>query len=263
MSEHDADLDQLLEASNPVREEEFPLPADSPSAQFLYEKITGIPYAGTTSRRLRRPWFGPGLAAFLAILGLGVGGAYAYATITQHVTEKLAVTCYAGANLQTEAVQVIADSAGPVSTCAKAWAAGHVGVGPPPLLVACVTPQGVAAVFASAPGADVCGQLGLPPLPAGANNLHSPASTVPTSTTVAVGTLLPSLRDTIITEMQTRCLTAADANATVTGLLAKAGVHWAVVVPAPFPAGHPCASPGFDEAKSRGILTGIPPPAHP
>ncbi len=262
MNDHDADLDQLLEASNPVQEEQLPLPVDSPSAQLLYEKITGIPYAGSTSRRARRPRLGPSLAAFLTITALGIGGAYAYGAISQHVTERLAVTCYAGSNQRSEAVQVSADSGGPVATCTRAWAEGHVGAGPAPLLVACVTPQGVAAVFTSAPGADVCSQLGLPPLPAGATNLHA-ATTVSTSTTVATGTLLPSLRDAIISQMQTSCISASAAEVTISRLLAKADVHWTVVVPAPFPAGRPCASPGFDETNNRVILTGIPPLAHP
>jgi hypothetical protein len=127
-------------------------------------------------------------------------------------------------------------------------------------MVACVTAQGIAAVFPSAPGADVCGQLGLPALPAGANSLPHAFTTTVTPTTVVTANGLPAaLRDAIITQMRTTCFSARDALATVTGLFANAKVSWHVSIPTPFPPGRPCASPGFDEADSTVVLTGIPP----
>ncbi len=258
MSDTDRELDNLLRAANPVDEERLPLPSESPSAQLLYEKITGTPYSGS-ARRARRRWAGPGLAALLAVAGGGAVAAYA---ISSHVSSHLAVTCYAAPNLESRALIVPAEAAGPVATCSRAWVDGRLGTGPPPLLVACATPQGVAAVLPSAPGGDVCGQLGLPPLPAGAAALTSttPPTVAPTAPTDAPGTMSPAVRDAIISTLRASCLSSAEAELSITRVLAKANVKWTVVTPTPFPPGRPCASPGFDEEGKRVFLTGIQPP---
>lgn len=256
MSDHEPDLDQLLEATNPVDENRLPLAAESPTAQLLYEKITGTPYGGKPSRASRRRWLGPGLAALIA--AGGIGGATAYAVANNHVTQRLAVACYAGPSEQSEQVAVNAESDGPVATCTHAWEQGHVGSGPVPLLVACVTPQGVAAVFPSAPGADLCSQLGLPSLPAGATSLNATTTSAP-NTTLPAHTLSPTLENAIISQLRATCLTASQAQASLTAILTKAHTGWTVIIPTPFPPGRPCASPGFDEPTRQVILTGIPP----
>jgi hypothetical protein len=232
------------------------LPSESPSAQLRYEKITGTPYSGG-ARRARRRWTGPGLAALLAVAGGGAVAAYA---ISSHVTTRVAVTCYAAPTLQSHGLVVRAEPAGAVATCTRAWADGRLGTGPVPLLVACATPQGVAAVLPSVPGADVCGQLGLPALPAGAASLsNTTPPTAPPPPTDAAGTLPPAIRDAIISNLRSTCASSAQAEVAVTKLLAKANVNWTVVTPTPFATGRPCASPGFDEDGKRVVLTGIPP----
>jgi hypothetical protein len=253
MSHTDRELDDLLGAANPIDEGRLPMPSESPSAQLLYEKITGTPYGGSV-RRARRRWTGPGLAALLAVAGGGAVAAYA---ISSHVTTHLAVTCYVAPTLQSHRLVVQAEPAGPVATCASAWADGRVGTGPVPLLVACATAQGVAAVFPSALGADVCGQLGLPAMPAGAASLSS--TTPPTAPPDAAGTLPAAVRDAIVDDLRSTCASSAQAELAITKLLAKANVKWTVVTPTPFLAGRPCASPGFDEVGKRVQLTGIPP----
>ncbi|MDQ1399193.1 MAG: hypothetical protein QOK20_1125 [Acidimicrobiaceae bacterium] len=259
MSDTDRELDNLLRAANPIDEGGLPMPSESPSAQLLYEKITGTPYGGS-ARRPQRRWKGLGLAALLAVAGGGAAAAAAYA-ISSHVTTHLAVTCYGAPSLESHALVVPAEAAGPVATCSRAWADGRLGTGPVPLLVACATPQGVAAVLPSALGADVCGQLGLPALPAGASSFSSTTAPTapPTPPTDAAGTLPPAVRDAIIEDLRSTCSTSADAERAITKLLAKANVKWTVVTPTPFPTGRPCASPGFDEDGKRVVLTGIPP----
>lgn len=257
MSDTDRELDNLLRTANPVDEARLPLPSESPGAQLLYEKITGTPYGGS-ARRVGRRWRGAGLAALLAVAGGGAVAAYA---LSSHVTTRLAVNCYGAPSLESHALVVSEEAAGPVATCAHLWTDGRLGPGPVPLLVACATPQGVAAVLPSAPGADVCGQLGLPALPAGAASLSSttPPTEAPTPATAAAGTLPPAVRDAIINDLRSSCVTGADAALGITKLLAKANVRWTVVTPTPFPSGRPCASPGFDEAGHRVVLTGVPP----
>ena len=262
MTAPDRNLDDLLRAANPIAEDQLPLPSESPTAQLLYEKITGTPYAGSpvvaASRVRRRRWLGPGVAALLALAGGGAAGAYAVAT---RLHTHLAVSCYAGPSLQSTVLAVAAGPEGPVTACARAWDKGSVGPGPTPLLVACLTPQGVAAVFPSAPGADICGQLRLPPLPAGAASLDTTTTAASAPTTATPGTLPPDLRDAVVANLRATCLPAAEAELTITKLLAKAGVAWTVVTPTPFPNGHPCASPGFDEGNHRVVLSGVPPPS--
>lgn len=250
------DIDELMAQLNPVDEDDLATPAESVSAQALYGHITGASLASPHRRRRRRRVLLPVVAAVVAVLGFGAGGAYA-GLFGNQVTQRLAVVCYAGPSLESEAVPVAATSAGPVAACAGAWTAGHLGRGPVPLLVACVTHQGLAAVFPSAPGADVCTQLGLPALPAGTSSLSS-ATTVAPTTTPPPGALPLSLKNAIVTQMQSQCLSAAAAKDTLTRLLANAGVDWSVRIGA-FSQQRPCASPGFDEADHQLVIVGIPP----
>lgn len=257
---HEAEhLEDLLRKANPVFDEELPLPAESPAAQHLYERISGTPYAGRPSRRggsAGRRRIIPVIAALVTAGGLG--GVASYAFTNQTVSRHFAVSCYSSPSLDAEAVAVDARAEGPIATCAQAWSEGHVGSGPVPLLAACVTPQGVAAVFPSAPGADVCAQLGLPALPAGADTLPKGTSTTAPPTTLTAEGMPATVRDAIIGDLRGTCMTATQAQITITALLAKAKVTWKVSVPSPFPVGHPCASPGFDETDRLVILTGIP-----
>lgn len=255
----DGHLDSLLRQANPVSEHDLPLPAESLAAQNLYQRITGSPYAGSPKRdgRLGRRRIIPLIAAALGVAGLG--GVTAYALNNNTVVHHFALDCYVAPSLSSEAVAVDTQAAGPVSSCAQAWNEGHVGRGPTPLLAACVTPQGVTAVFPTAPGADVCAQLGLAALPAGADVMPNQSTTTTPPTTVDVGGLSTPLRDAIVSDLQASCVDAAQAQVSIDALLVKTGVAWKVSVPTPFPAGRPCASPGFDEADRTIILTGVPP----
>jgi hypothetical protein len=182
--------------------------------------------------------------------------------VGNHVVQRLEVLCYAGPSLHSREVPVQVDLDSFVASCAQAWSAGKVGPGTVPLLVACETPQQAVAVFPSAPGADVCSELGLTVLPPGLTNLPAEATTTtsPPATTVPKGTLPPGLQAAIVGQMRSQCMSATVAKATLTALLANARVPWAVVVGA-FPPGRQCASPAFDEAGQRLILVGVPPPS--
>lgn len=259
---HDSShLDKLLRRANPVREHELPIPAEATGAQQLYQRITGTPYAGRPAPRgVRHRRLIAVLAAVMTTAG--VGGVAAYASLNHSVTKHFAVSCYAGPSLDAKDVAVDALAGGPVATCAQAWSEGHVGNGAVPLLAACITPQGIAAVFPAAPGADVCAQLGLPALPPGAETLPANTTTTgPTTTLTAEGLPVP-IRDAIITNLQRTCLTAPQAQESITALLTKADIPWKVAVPTPFPPERPCASPGFDEIDQTVVLTGIPRPGN-
>lgn len=256
MTDPERDIDSLLQAANPVSEEQLPMPSDSPAAQLLYEQITGTPYAGSSRRSSRRRWLGPGLATLVAVTGIGTVAAY---SLANHLTSHLTVACYAKPDLEGHALAVNADSDGPVAACSRAWADGRFGTGTVPQLVACLAPEGVASVFPSAPGADVCGQLGLPALPAGAATLDTTPTTAAPPTTANPESLTVALRDAVVADLQASCLTDSQAELTIDKLFAKAEIKWTVITPTPFPPGRPCASPGFDEAKHQVVITGIPP----
>jgi len=249
--DRDDPLDELLRRANPVEETRLALPAEHAGAQLLYEKITGTPYGGQGVRRRR---LGGLMAAIAALAALGGGAAYA-SLGPHHATERLVVLCYSQARLGTRAAAVSAGVDGPVASCAGAWAAGEVGSGPVPLLVACVATTGVAAVFPSAPGADVCRQLGLAALPASG---PTPNETPPTAGPPTTDPLV-AMRQAVTQSLGSGCFGSTAAKSTVEQILANIGLHWTVVVPEPFPASRPCASPAFDEIRQQVVLVGIPP----
>jgi hypothetical protein len=245
-SEH---LDDLLRRANPVDETRLPLPVDHPPAQMLYEKITGTPYAGAGKPPRRR--LGTFMAAIAALVAVGGGAAYA-GLRPSRVTTHLSVLCYGQDRLDAPVADVTASAGGPIAACSAAWAAGHVGHGPTPLLAACVAPTGIAAVFPSAPGANVCEQLGLSTLPVAGGA----ATTLRPPTTEA--TVFFQVRDAIVQSLLNECLDQAAATATIEKILSRSGLAWTVTVPTPFPSNRPCASPAFDETRRQVILVGIP-----
>jgi hypothetical protein len=247
------DLDDLLHRANPVEETRLPLPVDHPPAQVLYEKITGTPYAGPAKPSRRR--LGTLMAAIAALAVVDGGAAYAGLRPSK-VSAHLSVVCYSQDRLDARAASVTATAGGPIAACAAAWAAGNIGQGPVPLLAACVAPTGIASVFPTAPGANVCAQLGLAPLPATAVGVATTTSSA-ASTTDTVDVLLQA-RDAIVNSLLGQCLDAPSAKAIVADILRRSGLPWTIVVPNPFPPDHPCASPAFDETGRRVLLIGIP-----
>jgi hypothetical protein len=251
MTDPAPDLDELLRRANPVDETRLPLPVDDLRAQLLYEKITGTPYAG--GKRSSRRRFGTFMAAIAALVVLGSGAAYA-GLRAGHVSTHLTVECYGQDRLDSPGVVVSATVGGPIAACAGAWEAGSVGRGPVPLLAACVAPGGVAAVFPTAPGADVCAQLGLTPVAVGGAATKSLAAT----STTSPDDLFVEVRTGIVQSMSNSCLDSPTAKAIVQAILKEAGLAWTVTGPAAFPPDRPCASPAFDEQHQQVILVGIP-----
>jgi hypothetical protein len=242
------DTDELLWSANPVDESRLFAPAESASAQRLFEKITGVAYQPAPRPPDRRRWRAYVTSVLAAV---AIGGGVAYAVTYGQATKNLNVGCYAQASLQGVVSAVPSHGGDPVGVCRKAWIAGQVGPGgPPPSLVACVLPSGQAGVFpATGPADDVCGRLGLAPI--GGPAIGSPPTSVPA---------VFALRDRVVAALQHSCLGGPQAVDLVQTELRRAGLTgWTVTIATPFTPARPCASPAFDEPGQRVLIVPIPP----
>lgn len=125
--------------------------------------------AVTRARRRRRA--GRLVPALLATSMLG--GAVAYGVLREGVSKPQTVACYERADLEANAAVVVVDGRGPLAACADMWrrggfggggfgGGGFGGGGEVPALALCVLSSGVAGVFPTTPGQDVCTHLSLP-----------------------------------------------------------------------------------------------------
>jgi len=253
------DSDQALRAADPVDERRLRDPADSGTAQRLFENITGIPYVAAPSKvrpRRRRPW----AYASSLIAAFGIVGGVAYAVAYKQPTKHLEVACFAQASLSANVSATPAHGPDPVAACQDAWMAGHVGTGPvPAYLQACVLRSGAAGVFPAAGATDdVCARLHLAAAgsPVGSVSTYG-STTVPEPTTVEP---FFAMRDAVVNALRTSCVGPDRAKQIVRRALDQAGLtDWRVELNGTFNPGRPCASPGFDEANRRVLLIPIPP----
>jgi hypothetical protein len=285
----DVDFDALLRAANPVDETRLRAPQDSPRAQFLFEKITGIAYSGSSasrpSRSKRARFYLAGIVAVAA-----AGGGISYALSDNQPTQQVTAACYAADSLTADRTVVEVTGAGAVQDCAAAWSAGEIaGQGPetPPPLQACVLSTGTAGVFPDRRGdATACAGLGLPAVtPPPPGNTTSPSPTTPPSRTTpplatTPGTAaspktastppsapptspVPSFvaaNATIVTRLAASCVDETDAKAIVRDALDGNGLsNWTVQVTVPFTSARPCASPSFDQSTDIFYIVPIPP----
>ncbi|MDQ3641409.1 MAG: hypothetical protein M3450_08090 [Actinomycetota bacterium] len=147
-----------LRAVNPVLLNDATL---SPPDPVLFRRITaegmGDPLPPRRPRRGAKRLLPVLLASSL------FGGAAAYAFLRGEVSKPERVACYQSADLNAKTVVVSVDEDGPVAACAELWRRGVLGTaGEVPDLGECVLDSGVAGVFPSTSGQDVCGALKLP-----------------------------------------------------------------------------------------------------
>ena len=151
---------ERLRAVNPV------LPTDptlTPPDPLLFRRITveptGHPLRPRRQRRRAKRLVPVLLAASL------LGGAAAYAFLRGEVSKPENVACYQSADLEANTVVVSVGEDGAVVACAELWRRGAFGTaGEVPDLAECVLDSGVAGVFPSTSGQDVCSVLKLPPV---------------------------------------------------------------------------------------------------
>jgi len=246
-----------LRAANPVHAEHLPHVAESARARALFEEITHMETLLSTETEIHRAI--PPIASrrrrmlvFLALATLPLGGAAAYALVTRTATTTHSVACYQAADLQASTAVVAGDGREPVDVCTEAWNRGVFGVSPAPALQACVLKSGVAAVFPSTPGGDVCARLRLATLSAGR---PGPADKS-----------FLSFKNAVIERFANdRCVDPGRGAAVVRQELDRAGLgSWTVGVGEGvhgegFSAERPCAGLAFDQAKQQVVL--VPQPA--
>ncbi len=165
---------ERLRAANPV-------PADQVARlhpdMVLFHRITTDAPAlrpAPARRRARR------LVPALLLTSL-IGGAAAYALLRDGVTKPQTVACHELVDERSNTEVVVVDERGPIAACADLWRTGVLGSGSDvPALVECVLGSGVAGVFPTVPGEDVCARLNLPPAAT-----PPPAVSAPTTLAVA------------------------------------------------------------------------------
>jgi hypothetical protein len=129
-----------------------------PSADEVLNRIRAPRIRLLKRRRRIRVIVGGMIAALLAT---GGGAVWAIAH-RSHPEKPDTISCHRFADLASSQIVVHPDETDPVALCTLAWPATFPEWGPPPPMVACVSPESVATVF---PGdSSTCAQLGLPAL---------------------------------------------------------------------------------------------------
>ena len=149
-----------LRAGNPVPLTDTTLSPPDPVLFRRITSVTGDPLRrGGQRRRARR------LVPVLVASSL-LGGAAAYAFLRGEVSKPEKVACYESASLEANTEVASVDHAGPVAACAELWRRGAFGpTREVPDLAECLLGAGVAGVFPTTPGQDVCTLLNLPIVP--------------------------------------------------------------------------------------------------
>jgi len=228
-----------LRAANPVLLTD---PALAPPDPLLLHRITtGAVGLRPHPPRRRRGRLVPALAATSLL-----GGAAAYALLRGEVTQPQNVACYESADLRADTAVVSVYEEGAVAACAELWRRGVIGAGREvPPLVACVLGSGVAGVFPTTPGQDVCSGLDLPPVAP----TTVPPPIGPGATSSDPNARVLAFRDAVSAQfVDSPCMDPADGNAIVRRELDRAGLtDWTIrvgrgVSGEGFSAQRPCAS---------------------
>jgi hypothetical protein len=249
---------ERLRAVNPVPAGLSTLPAPD---TVLFERIVAgetVARPPVAPRRPRRR-----LVPALLVTSL-LGGAVAYAVLDDGVSKPQRVGCYETANLEARTEIVAVDERGPVEACADLWRRGALGRGGEvPPLAQCLLESGVAGVFPTGQGDDVCARLGLGTVPSTA----TPRSTAPGPGSQAdVNDRFLAFRDAVVPQfLATSCMEPRTGAAIVRRELAAAGLgDWAVRGgdggPADgFSASRPCATLALEPERRQVALVPTPP----
>jgi len=249
---------ERLRAANPVHAEQLPDIAESARARALFEEITEMETLHPAGPEIIRPPATAGqrhrrrLVPVVALVGLSLGGAAAYALVTRDASTTHSVACYQAANLEATTAVVTGDGRTAVEVCAEAWNRGVFGPLPAPALQGCVLNSGVAAVFPATAGNDVCVALRLASLSAGA---PSPAEKS-----------FLAFKEAVVDRFTSeRCVDPDRGAAVVHEELNRAGLAtWTVAVGdgvqgEGFSPQRPCAGLAFEQAQRKVVL--VPQPA--
>lgn len=200
----------------------------APPDPVLFRRITSGEPAAARSRR--SPWRARRLVPAFLVASM-LGGAVAYAILRDGVTKPEKVACYERADVESATAVAFVGEEGPIAACAELWRRGafESGVEVPPL-VECVLDSGVAAVFPSAPGQDVCSLLNLPPVtPAPTVSTTAPGPG-PTRAAGDVNARILAFRDAVTPQLlDAGCVGPQAATAIVRRELERAGLgDWTV-----------------------------------
>lgn len=226
-SEHDPF--DILRDYDPVDRTALPSP-DSPAARTLFEQIT----TSTTSHR--RSVGRRRVLLAVAVLAIAAVAATTWVALMRPVSE-LSVVCYAATSVDGDRVGVAASSAPSVDVCVEPWADGQltnpdVEPGEVPPLTACVTDDGVLAVFPT-DDRTICQSLDL-----GVPDPNQPAGTL---------TEIAAARDAIVAYIAGEtCASIGDAELRVRTILDGHGLNVWRVESQPPHVDRPCASIAFD-----------------
>ena len=250
-----------LRAANPVPGVAT-LPGPDPVlfARIISGETTAKRLLPPSPRRVRR------LVPALVVVSL-LGG-LAYALLRGDVTKPQNVACFERADPEARAEVTGVDERGPVAACADLWQRGVFGAGRevPPLTV-CLLDSGVAGVFPSTPGVDVCAVLNLGAVPSTA----SPTTTQgpgpgPPPTALDVNARFLAFRDAVLPVfLEARCMEPRAGAALVRRELVAAGLaDWTVtggegVAAEGYSPQRPCASLSFHPERREIVLVPVPP----
>ena len=211
----------------------------SPPADVVVDRIVQANPTTQPAQRRRRHRRLVTVAGVVVCVGAATTVVWAL-TRTQRATNPTTIACHQTASLASSQVAISSDGSDPVTQCTAAWLPEW---GPPPALVACAAPTGIAVVF---PGdATTCHQLGLTPLD--------------TTLTTADRTLI-TFQDELTSELLDRgCIPSTQVRQLVDTRLTTAGLAgWTVTIAAPNTTDKPCGSVLFDPATKTIVVLPLP-----
>ena len=256
---YSSDALDRLRGANPVPS---PRATVGPPDPVLFHRIvSGATTTGRGPVRRRRQRLVPVLVVSSL---LAAGTAYALRRGTPSKPHNVA--CYEAADLDARTEVVRVDHRGPVEACADLWRRGALGPGgPPPVLVQCLLESGVAGVFPSPGGIDVCPGLTIPsvvPAPAeSAPAVPSPPLTPAPVPDGRVNARFLAFRDAVLTQfLASACVEPGAGVALVRRELDAVGLtDWVVERGEGFSTDRPCATLFFRPELREVVLVPAPP----
>lgn len=245
---------ERMRVLNPVRPDDVAGAASSATAVALLRRITTEtspgPALGRAPAARRRRRLVPALAAASLCFG-----AVAYALVNRQVSRPETVNCYAAVDLESATAVVVPGARGAAAACAELWARGEFGPPAALALAECVLNTGAVGVFPVEPGRDPCRELNLAaltPPPPQPPPTGLPSTTQPPDPNARFGVFQEAVVERFL---GSGCVSPEQGRAIVREELDRAGLAgWTVRDAAPFSAGRPCATLGFDPPAQQVLL---------